>query len=247
MINHHAKKDVSVRIADSYASKGRELRDSRWRCLLPIDRAASLIGVSAEQLIKDEKGEVKSVDYLYAERSENYRIFYKEYESKNRMRILTGAADNGETQTDICDRIAALMKAKDLRYETLRDMTGIPKSRLHRYATVPMQKIPIVDIIKMAQALDVTTEYLLGWPKEGEQKQEHEQPPHYFNRKIALIRKELGITSAEIAKQLEMDESEYLVCESSEKPMPLTSMARICALAKITINTIVDLPCNRRA
>lgn len=67
--------------------------------------------------------------------------------------------------SDIGERLLALLKEKDISYGELSDMTGIPKSALHRYVTGATEKIPIDRVKSLAFALGVTPEYILGWDR----------------------------------------------------------------------------------
>lgn len=56
----------------------------------------------------------------------------------------------------------SLMQAKNISYDKLSNMTGIPKSALHRYATGQSEDIPFKKVKAIAEALNVTTDYLMG-------------------------------------------------------------------------------------
>lgn len=63
----------------------------------------------------------------------------------------------------IADRLMTAMKSSKITYVELARRTGISKSALQRYATGETEKIPLDRLEQMAQALDVSAEYLLGW------------------------------------------------------------------------------------
>ncbi len=65
--------------------------------------------------------------------------------------------------SDISNRILALIEEKDISYRELSEITGIPKSALQRYSSGKTTKIPMDRVAVLARALDVTSEYLLGW------------------------------------------------------------------------------------
>lgn len=64
--------------------------------------------------------------------------------------------------SDISKRLYDSMVNK-YSYGELSKITGIPKSAIQRYATGETEKIPMDRLKLMAQALGVTTEYLMGW------------------------------------------------------------------------------------
>lgn len=64
---------------------------------------------------------------------------------------------------EISARISELMRAKELSYGRLSELTGIPKSGIYRYANEPNDKIPLPKLEMIAKALNVTTAYLMGW------------------------------------------------------------------------------------
>ena len=70
----------------------------------------------------------------------------------------------GDKKMSECsDRILAAVKKADLSYSELSKRTNIPKSALQRYATGETEKIPIDRIESIAQAVGVSTQYLMGW------------------------------------------------------------------------------------
>lgn len=72
--------------------------------------------------------------------------------------------------SDISARIAKELANKGYTYRELSEITGIPKSALQRYVTGATEKVPIPRIKAIADALETTPEYLVGWtdnPKGG--------------------------------------------------------------------------------
>lgn len=65
--------------------------------------------------------------------------------------------------SDISKRILDTLNLKDVSYGELSERTGIPKSALQRYATGQTEKIPIDRLQKIAKAIGVTTQFLMGW------------------------------------------------------------------------------------
>ena len=60
------------------------------------------------------------------------------------------------------ERLAELIKQKQISYAELERLSGIPKSAIHRYATGDTKKIPIDRIIRIANALGVIPPDLVG-------------------------------------------------------------------------------------
>ena len=65
--------------------------------------------------------------------------------------------------SEIANRIFKAMCDADMSYGELSRITGIPKSALQRYATGETSKIPIPRVEMIADALNVSADYLLGW------------------------------------------------------------------------------------
>lgn len=79
--------------------------------------------------------------------------------------------------SDLSNRILRLIEDKGLSYGELAEMTNIPKSALQRYATGETEKIPLPRIEILANALGVSSAYLIGWDSGGEQEPNNEKQP----------------------------------------------------------------------
>jgi len=71
------------------------------------------------------------------------------------------------------ERILKLIGKSGVSYGELSSITKIPKSALQRYATGETGKIPLDRIVIIAEALNTTPQYLLGW---DETEEEESQP-----------------------------------------------------------------------
>ena len=60
-------------------------------------------------------------------------------------------------------RMLETIQAKNVSYGELSKLTGIPKSALQRYATGETSKIPLDRIVSIANALEVSPAYIMGW------------------------------------------------------------------------------------
>lgn len=56
-----------------------------------------------------------------------------------------------------------MMKIKQITYNELEKTSGIPRSTLQRYVSGTAKRVPINNAQRIAAALGVTTEYLIGW------------------------------------------------------------------------------------
>lgn len=65
--------------------------------------------------------------------------------------------------SEISERIMASIKRKNMSYGELSHITGIAKSALQRYATGETEKIPLPRLEAIAEALNVSAAYLMGW------------------------------------------------------------------------------------
>lgn len=61
------------------------------------------------------------------------------------------------------ERILGLIKKNKISYGELSKRTGFSKSTLYRYAVGEVDSIPITRIEILAQALNTTTSYIMGW------------------------------------------------------------------------------------
>ena len=61
------------------------------------------------------------------------------------------------------ERIKSLIEQSGRSYQELEKLTGIKKSSLQRYASGVTTKIPLDVIEKLANAFNVSQEYLMGW------------------------------------------------------------------------------------
>lgn len=64
---------------------------------------------------------------------------------------------------DIASRMFEKIKENNMSYYELSKKTGIPKSALHRYATGETPKIPLDRLEIIAEALNCSPAYLMGW------------------------------------------------------------------------------------
>lgn len=81
------------------------------------------------------------------------------------------------------ERIKALVDNSGLSYQELEKLTGIKKSSLQRYASGVTTKIPLEVIEKLANAFNVSQEYLMGW---DEQKSSPTEPQLSEGEKLML-------------------------------------------------------------
>lgn len=74
----------------------------------------------------------------------------------------------GDNLSEISDRLLSCVLSSNLSYAELAQRTGIPKSALQRYCTGVTEKIPLDRLKKIADALETSVTFLLGW---GENKE----------------------------------------------------------------------------
>ena len=74
--------------------------------------------------------------------------------------------------SEISNRLYAALETSGYSYGELSKLTGIPKSALQRYATGETEKIPLDRLEKMANALGVSSAYLMGWEDQEPTKEE---------------------------------------------------------------------------
>lgn len=64
------------------------------------------------------------------------------------------------------NRIKALKKERGFTNETLSQTSGVPKSTLDKILAGIIKDPSIISIIKIAKALEVSADYILGWEEE---------------------------------------------------------------------------------
>ena len=72
------------------------------------------------------------------------------------------------------ERIRSLIEKSEKSYQELERLTGIKKSSLQRYASGVTTKIPLDVIEKLANAFNVSQEYLMGWEEKKKSPSEPE-------------------------------------------------------------------------
>lgn len=76
----------------------------------------------------------------------------------------------------ICERINRAMMDKEMSYGDVAKITKLPKSAIHRYATGQTPKVPLDRLVKIAEALGVTSAYLMGWDETHKEAEPKESP-----------------------------------------------------------------------
>ncbi|WP_432354705.1 helix-turn-helix domain-containing protein [Anaerotruncus rubiinfantis] len=66
----------------------------------------------------------------------------------------------------ISDKLQRAMADVGISYGELSEITGIPKSALHRYICGDTEKVPIDRLKTIATALGISAAYLMGWEDE---------------------------------------------------------------------------------
>lgn len=79
--------------------------------------------------------------------------------------------------SEISARLLDIIALRGVSYGDLAKATEIPKSALQRYATGETEKIPIDRLETIADALNVSTAYLMGWADNMERNVKKKLPP----------------------------------------------------------------------
>jgi len=84
---------------------------------------------------------------------------------------LYGGADMSEKEIsekmqDIMSRMKKRREELDMSYQTLSDKVGISKSTLQRYETGYIKNMPVDKLEDIADALQISPAYLMGWNDE---------------------------------------------------------------------------------
>ena len=72
-----------------------------------------------------------------------------------------------EKMQEIMERMKYRREELDMSYQTLADKVGISKSTLQRYETGNIKNMPIDKLEAVANALNVSPSYLMGWDTES--------------------------------------------------------------------------------
>ena len=69
--------------------------------------------------------------------------------------------------TAMIERIKSRRAELGFSYQDIADRTGLSKSTLQRYETDDIENIPITKVAILAEVLNVTPEYIMGWEKKS--------------------------------------------------------------------------------
>ena len=94
----------------------------------------------------------------------------------------------------IIKRLKQAIDESGLTYSQLESKTGISKSALQRYATGMTKKIPVDTIVAIAQVLNVSAAWIMGWSEEDSKSNVNFSPVTDDDIKFALFGGEEEIT-----------------------------------------------------
>lgn len=77
-----------------------------------------------------------------------------------------GENEISEKMQDIMKRMKTRREELNMSYQTLSDKVGISKSTLQRYETGYIKNMPVDKLEEIANALQVSPAYLMGWDEE---------------------------------------------------------------------------------
>ena len=95
----------------------------------------------------------------------------------------------------IIKRLKQAIDESGLTYSQLESKTGISKSALQRYATGMTKKIPVDTIVAIAQVLNVSAAWIMGWSEEDNKSNVNFSPATDDDIKFALFGGEEEITA----------------------------------------------------
>lgn len=67
---------------------------------------------------------------------------------------------------EIGQRIKKMRKEKHISAETLADRLGVSPASVYRWENGAINKVPTDTLVRIAEVLHTTPEYLIGWSKE---------------------------------------------------------------------------------
>ena len=77
-----------------------------------------------------------------------------------------GEKEISEKMQDIMKRMKTRREELNMSYQTLSEKVGISKSTLQRYETGYIKNMPVDKLEEIADALQVSPAYLMGWDEE---------------------------------------------------------------------------------
>lgn len=143
--------------------------------------------------------------------------------------------DTTAQMAEITKRIKARREYLGLSYQQLGELTGMSKSTLQRYETGGIKNIPLDRLEVLANALQTTPEWILGWNQEmGEfDKTTHEHFPNSKNHFDGTF------VPTENTAQNETEKKILLLARHLEK-IPEEKRERIIRNFEDTIDTYLD-------
>lgn len=120
----------------------------------------------------------------------------------------------------IVQRIRESIEKNSFSYGDLEKITGIPKSSLQRYATGQVKRLSTDTIEKIADACNVSPQYIMGWEKEEQPDDTGFSEICCYCKDIKLLlkerRSELGLTMKQVAEKVGVSESTVSRWESGD-------------------------------
>ncbi len=74
--------------------------------------------------------------------------------------------DISEKMQEIMKRMKTRREELDMSYQTLSEKVGVSKSTLQRYETGYIKNMPVDKLEAIAEALQVSPSYLMGWDEQ---------------------------------------------------------------------------------
>lgn len=121
-----------------------------------------------------------------------------------------------EELKEISNRLKKAMVDSGLSFGEVSNITGIPKSAIHRYVTGNTPKIPITRLEQLAEVFGVSAAYLMGWEEptdKTEQQTDDELDKEIIEGYSRLTDENKKIVDEHIERLLNLSDDEFKIVD----------------------------------
>lgn len=134
------------------------------------------------------------------------------------------------------ERLNELMIDNGLTSPQLAQAIGVRKSTIYRY--LKAERLPGVDIIiKLADALDCSIDFLLGFAADDYKSKHYECPP--FSERLPILLKEFNTTKYQLVKDTKLPESIVYSWQSGQSTPTIDSLITLSKYFNCSIDYLL--------
>ena len=104
-------------------------------------------------------------------------------------------------------RIRNRRKEIGMSADELADKIGVNRSTIFRYENGDIEKLPLSNLQPIAESLDVTVDYLMGWDLENHEFEEYMEQIKTRPELRKLVRLAIGLSKEEVAQAIRIIEA----------------------------------------